>query len=192
MPAAPTVNEQVIEAVVSGPHGANRLYTCTGHALIPMGASPNETKRKTWTFLVGPGFRRATATAAVAGFGVQVEDPTAYGWHNLTFGLLRPTGTTRVAGRRCESKLRYLRVRGFACRSAGSLSQPRCWPSSQAPSGAGYYFQGLGDRVWRALSCREGGRPGHSGRGARTALSASYDCLAPEAGAGWIPLPPHY
>jgi hypothetical protein len=56
MPAAPTVNEQVIEAVVSGPHGANRLYTCTGHALIPMGASPNETKRETWTFLVGPGF----------------------------------------------------------------------------------------------------------------------------------------
>ena len=90
MPAAPTVNEQVIEAVVSGPHGANRLYTCTGHALIPMGASPNQTKRETWTFLVGPGFpqpqfRRATATAAVAGFGVQVEDPTAYGWHNLTF-----------------------------------------------------------------------------------------------------------
>jgi hypothetical protein len=90
MPTAPTVNDQVIEAVVSGPGGANRLFTCTGHALIPMGVNPGQTARETWTFLVGPAFspqqfRRATATAAVAGFGVQVQDPTAHGWHNVTF-----------------------------------------------------------------------------------------------------------
>lgn len=90
MPVAPTVNEQVIEAVVSGPGGANRLFTCTGLALIPMGLGPDQSARETWTFLVGPNFSqpqfyRATATAAVAGFGVQVQDPTAPGWHNVTF-----------------------------------------------------------------------------------------------------------
>jgi hypothetical protein len=89
MPTAPTVNDQVIEAVVSGPGGANRLFTCTGLALIPMGLGPNETARETWTFLVGPAFpqsqfQRAIATASDAGFGVQVQDPTAFGYYNVT------------------------------------------------------------------------------------------------------------
>jgi len=90
MPEAPTVNEQIIEAVVSGPGAANRLITCTGHALIPMNVGLDQSARETWTFLVGPSFspsqfHRATATAAVAGFGVQVQDPTVPGWHNVTF-----------------------------------------------------------------------------------------------------------
>jgi len=38
MPLTTTENEQVIEAVVSGPAPANRLYTCTGRAVVGMGA----------------------------------------------------------------------------------------------------------------------------------------------------------
>ena len=34
MPATTTTNEQVVEAVVSGPDTANRLYTCTGQAIL--------------------------------------------------------------------------------------------------------------------------------------------------------------
>jgi hypothetical protein len=34
MPATTTSGEQVLEAVVPGPDGANRLYTCTGAASV--------------------------------------------------------------------------------------------------------------------------------------------------------------
>jgi len=55
-----------------------------------MAVDPGQVAREIWTFLVGPPlphpqFHRATATAAVAGFGVQVQDPTVSGWHNVTF-----------------------------------------------------------------------------------------------------------
>ena len=88
MPAAATANEQVIEAVVSGPDGANRLYTCTGMADLNTWVSANQSKQETWTFLVGPAlperFLRATASVSVAGYGVYIADPTN-AWHNLAF-----------------------------------------------------------------------------------------------------------
>jgi len=87
MPATSTVNEQVIEAVVSGPGTANRLFTCTGQAQVNMQASPQE-RRETWTFLVGPAlpqrFLRATASVSVAGYGIYLFGPTD-AWYNLAF-----------------------------------------------------------------------------------------------------------
>ena len=90
MPATSTLNEQVIEAVVSGPGGADRLVTCTGQAPVYMYLSPNQNVTQTWTFLVGPAlphpqFHRATASVFVAGYAIYNGDPTAYGWHSLDF-----------------------------------------------------------------------------------------------------------
>jgi hypothetical protein len=85
MPATTTTNEQVVEAVVSGPDTANRLYTCTGQAILNMQAqvsaqpptSAQPPVPETWTFLVGPQlqppsqrFIRATASVSVAGYEV--------------------------------------------------------------------------------------------------------------------------
>jgi hypothetical protein len=77
MPVTTTLNEQVIEAVISGPDTANRLYTCTGQAELNMQAQASaQPVPETWTFLVGPQlqlpqrFIRATASVSVAGYEV--------------------------------------------------------------------------------------------------------------------------
>ena len=54
MPVATTSGEQVVEAVVAVPDGANRLYTVTGAAGIAINVSAGQTQTQTWTFLVGP------------------------------------------------------------------------------------------------------------------------------------------
>src|SRR5260370_27379164 len=72
MPATNTIGEQVLEAVVTGPDGANRLFTCTGIANVEMSLTrTQEQTTETWTFLVGPTlprpqFYRAIGTASVA------------------------------------------------------------------------------------------------------------------------------
>ena len=71
MPATNTNGEQVLEAVVAGPDGANRLYTVTGAANVAVNVSAGQQQTQTWTFLVGPTFTRgqfyrAIATASVS------------------------------------------------------------------------------------------------------------------------------
>lgn len=71
MPVATTSGEQVVEAVVAGPDGANRLYTITGAASVAINVSAGQTQTQTWTFLVGPTFTRgqfyrAIGTASVS------------------------------------------------------------------------------------------------------------------------------
>ena len=71
MPTANTTGEQVLEAVVAGPDGANRLYTVTGAAGVGINVSGGQQHTQTWTFLVGPTFARgqfyrAIATASVS------------------------------------------------------------------------------------------------------------------------------
>jgi hypothetical protein len=92
MPITTTENEQVIEAVVSGPAPANRLYTCTGRAVLGMYAWDGQSAiPETWTFLVGPElpqrFIRATASASVAGYAFYEYpfDPNmpSGSWHSL-------------------------------------------------------------------------------------------------------------
>ena len=89
MPATNTIGEQVLEAVVSGPDRANRLFICTGIANVQMSLGRNQEQiTETWTFFVGPNltrtqFYRAIGTASVsfqtmdilgapAGFTVQI------------------------------------------------------------------------------------------------------------------------
>ena len=89
MPATNTIGEQVLEAVVSGPDRANRLFICTGIANVQMSLGRDQEQiTETWTFFVGPNltrtqFYRAIGTASVsfqtmdilgapAGFTVQI------------------------------------------------------------------------------------------------------------------------
>src|SRR5436309_4189122 len=72
MPETTTSGEQILEAVVAGPDGANRLFTVTGAANVQILASGDpDPVNPTWTFLVAPTltrgqFYRAIAAASVA------------------------------------------------------------------------------------------------------------------------------
>ena len=74
VPTNQIINLQQIEATVSGPDGANRLYIVTGQ--IPMDCQiitpQNSWKDETYTTLIGPVFSRrefirATCSAALSG-----------------------------------------------------------------------------------------------------------------------------
>jgi hypothetical protein len=89
MPEASIRNEQVIETAVSGPDGANRLFSCTGQADVYMYMAPEQTAVETWTFLIGPElprprFHRAIASGLVVGYAHYVDDPAANGWYGMT------------------------------------------------------------------------------------------------------------
>jgi hypothetical protein len=78
MPITNAIGEQIIEAVVVGPDGANRLLTITGAADVCIRATRQQRATETWTFLVGPSltrlqFHRAIATASVGSQTVSVQ-----------------------------------------------------------------------------------------------------------------------
>ena len=80
MPTTDAIGEQVIEAVVAGPDGANRLFTVIGAANLSVQATRQQRTIETWTFLVGPTltrlqFHRAIGTASVASQTVSVQTP---------------------------------------------------------------------------------------------------------------------
>src|SRR5262249_33457575 len=78
MPTTDAIGEQVIEAVVAGPDGANRLFTINGAANVCIEATRQQRTTETWTFLVGPPltrlqFHRAIGTASIASQIVSVQ-----------------------------------------------------------------------------------------------------------------------
>jgi len=80
MPITDAIGEQVIEAVVAGPDGANRLFTVIGAANLSIQATRQQRTIETWTFLVGPTltrlqFHRAIGTASVASQTVSIQTP---------------------------------------------------------------------------------------------------------------------
>jgi hypothetical protein len=80
MPTTDAIGEQVIEAVVAGPDGANRLFTVIGAANLSIQATRQQRTIETWTFLVGPTltrlqFHRAIGTASVASQTVSIQTP---------------------------------------------------------------------------------------------------------------------
>jgi hypothetical protein len=88
MPATNTIGEQVLEAVVTGPDGANRLFTCTGIANVQMSLTrTQEQQTETWTFLVGPTlshtqFYRAIGAASVSHQSVEIQGaPSSFTVH---------------------------------------------------------------------------------------------------------------
>jgi len=78
MPTTDAIGEQVIEAVIAGPDGANRLFTIIGAANVFIEATRQQRTTETWTFLVGPPltrlqFHRAIGTASIASQIVSVQ-----------------------------------------------------------------------------------------------------------------------
>ena len=72
VPSVQLQNSEVLEAEVSGPQGANRLFVCTGRAPFFLGANAN-VNRDVVTFFVGPALARteffnAVATASITSF----------------------------------------------------------------------------------------------------------------------------
>ncbi len=59
-------NLQQIQAVVSGPDNANRLFVITGIAPVSVGAFNNQTQKETFTFLIGPILTRRQFVNAIA------------------------------------------------------------------------------------------------------------------------------
>jgi len=79
MPTTDAIGEQVIEAVVAGPEGANRLFTISGAANVCIEATRQQRTTETWTFLVGPPltrlqFHRAICTSSIASHIVSVQN----------------------------------------------------------------------------------------------------------------------
>jgi hypothetical protein len=74
MPTANTTGEQVLEAVVAGPDGANRLYTVTGAASVGINVSGGQPQTQTWTFLVGPTFARGQFYRAIGTASVSFQN----------------------------------------------------------------------------------------------------------------------
>ena len=107
MPATAAIGEQVIEAVVAGPDGANRLFTVTGAADLSIQATRQQRTIETWTFLVGPTltrsqFHRAIGTASVASQLVRVQ--TTPREFTVNVRSVEPTGTMKIRGSECVLK----------------------------------------------------------------------------------------
>ncbi len=88
MPETTTCGEQILETVVAGPDGANRLFACTGIANVQMSLTrTQEQTTETWTFLVGPTlphskFHRAIGMASVSLQTVDIQGaPAAFTVH---------------------------------------------------------------------------------------------------------------
>ena len=67
MPVVSTAQDHVLEAVVNGPDGANRLYTCTGVALSSLQVSgAGQVTNTIITFPIGPVLQRRQFIRAIA------------------------------------------------------------------------------------------------------------------------------
>ncbi len=141
MPTTDPIGEQVIEAVVAGPDGANRLFTVIGAANLSIQATRQQRTIETWTFLVGPTltrlqFHRAIGTASVASQTVSVQTRRESSRSMSTPS--RPIGTMKIKGSKCVLKSvsyrtgRPWRLPKFAI---GSRFWHRCeWEDTPAPA----------------------------------------------------------
>jgi hypothetical protein len=74
VPTTNTIEEQVLEAAVSGPDGANRLFTCTGVANVQMSLGRKQGQiTETWTFFVGPTLTRAQFYRAIGTASISLQ-----------------------------------------------------------------------------------------------------------------------
>src|ERR1039457_2600882 len=89
MPFIQPVNAQQVQIAVAGPGDANTLYLCKGLAQgnfsVQLQANGVLQSSDTWQFEVGPAlnpaqFRRAIATAALAGVQESEQGPAAVSW----------------------------------------------------------------------------------------------------------------
>ena len=74
MPTTSTTGEQVLQATVAGPDGANQLFTVTGAANVSISVNAGQTQTVTWTFLVGPTFTRGQFCRAIGAASVSDQN----------------------------------------------------------------------------------------------------------------------
>src|SRR5207247_11283343 len=104
MPETTTCGEQILETVVAGPDGANRLFACTGIANVQMSLTrTQEQTTETWTFLVGPTLPHSKFHRAIGMASVSLQTVDIQGRQRplpLTAFLARLTGTVNPKGAR--------------------------------------------------------------------------------------------
>jgi hypothetical protein len=127
MPVANTTGEQVLEAVVAGPDGANRLYTITGAATVGINVSAGQTQTQTWTFLVGPTFTRGQFYRAIGVASVSSQSA----FLQTTSGSFQLAISSVEADLDDESGRAEVRVEVYLSSSTGgpqlSVNQLRYW-----------------------------------------------------------------
>jgi hypothetical protein len=127
MPTTNTTGEQVLETVVAGPDGANRLYTVTGAATVSINVSPGQQQTQTWTFLVGPTFTRGQFYRAIATASVSSQSAVL----QTTSGNFTLAVSSVEADWDDESGRVEVRVEVYLSSSTGgpqlSVNQLRCW-----------------------------------------------------------------
>jgi hypothetical protein len=127
MPVANTTGEQVLEAVVAGPDGANRLYTITGAATVGINVSAGQTQTQTWTFLVGPTFTRGQFYRAIGVASVSSQ----FAFLQTTSGSFQLAISSVEADLDDESGRAEVRVEVYLSSSTGgpqlSVNQLRYW-----------------------------------------------------------------
>ena len=127
MPVANTSGEQVLEAVVAGPDGANRLYTVTGAATVGINVSAGQTQTQTWTFLVGPTFTRGQFYRAIGAASVSSQSAVL----QTTSGNFQLAISSVEADLDDESGRAEVRVEVYLSSSTGgpqlSVNQLRYW-----------------------------------------------------------------
>ena len=127
MPVANTTGEQVVEAVVAGPDGANRLYTITGAATVGINVSAGQTQTQTWTFLVGPTFTRGQFYRAIGTASVSSQSAVL----QTTSGSFQLAISSVEADLDDESGRAEVRVEVYLSSSPGgpqlSVNQLRYW-----------------------------------------------------------------
>jgi hypothetical protein len=108
MPATNTIGEQVIEAAVSGPDGANRLFICTGVAEVQMSLSRHQDQiTETWTFFVGPALSRGQFYRAIGNASVSFQTMDILGHRQASRFRSSPPrriGTTNLRELKCALK----------------------------------------------------------------------------------------
>lgn len=127
MPVANTSGEQVLEAVVAGPDGANRLFTVTGAATVGINVSAGQTQTQTWTFLVGPTFTRGQFYRAIGTASVSSQSAVL----QTTSGNFQFAISSVEADLDDESSRAEVRVEIYLSSSTGgpqlSVNQLRYW-----------------------------------------------------------------
>src|SRR5207249_8119338 len=105
MPETTTCGEQILETVVAGPDGANRLSACTGIANVQMSLTrTQEQTTETRTFLVGPTPPHSKFHRAIGMPPCPCRPWTYKGRQRpspSTSFLSRLTGTMNLKGSRC-------------------------------------------------------------------------------------------
>lgn len=116
IPSDQLINPQMIEAVVSGPDGANRLFVFTGMAPVAASTMSGGQAKETFTWLLGPQlgrrqFIRGIASASIVDMLIRQDGPAANAWCALD--LIEADWDDEAQQVECRVELRLSANNGF-------------------------------------------------------------------------------